>query len=255
MNPNAQKETRIRLFSFSTPAMRAFHMSWLAFFVCFFAWFAVAPLMPVIKAEFGLTPGQIANINIAAVGITILVRLIIGPLCDKYGPRRTYTALLALGAVPVLGIAFAQSYESFLVFRLLIGAIGGTGNLTKVGPGKLVMEDISNPNTFSGSLTVAQGEVQARQNKARNDLIIAAGATFSQNQGLGLNQDSDETTTGDGTLNLGTRSFSGSGASQFNTVGFPTGGTILPGNSVDFNIRFTPTSFSVVASMSLSATR
>jgi MFS transporter, NNP family, nitrate/nitrite transporter len=125
------KATRIQLFSFTTPAMRAFHMSWVAFFVCFFAWFSVAPLMPVIKGEFHLTKDQIANINIAAVGITILVRLVIGPLCDKYGPRRAYTALLALGALPVLGIAFATSYESFLVFRLLIGAIGASFVITQ----------------------------------------------------------------------------------------------------------------------------
>jgi NNP family nitrate/nitrite transporter-like MFS transporter len=125
------KATRIQLFSFSTPAMRAFHLSWLAFFVCFFAWFSVAPLMPVIKGEFSLTKDQIANINIAAVGITILVRLIVGPLCDKYGPRRAYTALLALGAVPVVGIALSTSYESFLVFRLLIGAIGASFVITQ----------------------------------------------------------------------------------------------------------------------------
>ena len=131
MDTRATKATRIQLFSFSTPAMRAFHMSWLAFFVCFFAWFAVAPLMPVIKQEFALTPGQIANINIAAVGITILVRLLVGPLSDKYGPRRTYTALLALGAVPVLGIAFARSYEVFLVARLLIGAVGASFVITQ----------------------------------------------------------------------------------------------------------------------------
>ena len=127
----SQKATRIDLFSFSTPQMRAFHMSWLAFFVCFFAWFAVAPLMPVIKGEFKLTPGQIANINIAAVGITILVRGVIGPMCDKYGPRLTYTALLVLGASPVIGIAFANSYESFLVFRLAIGAIGASFVVTQ----------------------------------------------------------------------------------------------------------------------------
>src|SRR6476620_5298318 len=90
----AGKATRIQLFSLSTPQMRAFHLSWLAFFVCFFAWFAVAPLMPVIKGDLGLSKDQIANINIAAVGITILVRLLIGPLCDKYGPRLTYTTLL-----------------------------------------------------------------------------------------------------------------------------------------------------------------
>jgi NNP family nitrate/nitrite transporter-like MFS transporter len=131
MTPGATKATRLNLLSFSTPAMRAFHMSWLAFFVCFFAWFSVAPLMPVIKSEFHLTKDQIANINIAAVGITILVRLAVGPLTDKFGPRRTYTALLALGAVPVLGIAFAHSYASFIFFRLLIGAIGASFVITQ----------------------------------------------------------------------------------------------------------------------------
>ena len=90
------------------------------------------------------------------------------------------------------------------------------------------MEDISNPNTFSGSLTVAQGEVLARQNKARNNLIIAAAATFSQNQGLGLNQDSDETTTVDGTLNLNSRSVSDNGAFAVNigTLGGASSGVI-----------------------------
>jgi NNP family nitrate/nitrite transporter-like MFS transporter len=89
--------------------MRAFHLTWMAFFVCFFAWFAVAPLMPAIRSDLGLTPEQIANINIAAVSVTILVRLLMGPLCDRYGARLTYTWLLALGAIPVIAIAFAQS--------------------------------------------------------------------------------------------------------------------------------------------------
>ena len=127
----APKATRIDLFSFATPQMRAFHMTWLAFFVCFFAWFAMAPLMPVIKGEFGLTKGQIANINIAAVSVTILIRLLIGPLCDKFGPRKAYTSLLVLGAIPVIGIAFAKSYEGFLFFRLCIGAIGASFVITQ----------------------------------------------------------------------------------------------------------------------------
>jgi NNP family nitrate/nitrite transporter-like MFS transporter len=131
IDATATKATRIRLFSFSTPQMRAFHMSWLAFFACFFAWFAVAPLMPVIKEEFGLTKDQIANINIAAVGITIVARLAIGPLCDKLGPRLVHTALLALGAIPVFGIAFATSYPMFLFFRLLVGAIGASFVVTQ----------------------------------------------------------------------------------------------------------------------------
>src|SRR4249920_3729223 len=103
------KATRLSLLSMSSIPMRAFHLTWMAFFVCFFAWFAVAPLMPVIRDELHLSKDQIANINIAAVLGTILVRLIIGPLCDRYGPRRTYTWLLALGALPVLGIGFSQT--------------------------------------------------------------------------------------------------------------------------------------------------
>lgn len=126
-----QKATRIELFSVGSAPMRAFHLTWMAFFVCFFAWFACAPLMPVIKGEFGLTKDQVANINIAAVAVTILVRLVIGPLCDRYGPRRAYTGLLLLGALPVIGVSLAQSYEAFLFFRLLIGAIGASFVITQ----------------------------------------------------------------------------------------------------------------------------
>jgi NNP family nitrate/nitrite transporter-like MFS transporter len=128
MDPRA---TRLQLLDLTTIPMRAFHLTWMAFFVCFFAWFAVAPLMPAIRADLGLTPAEIANINIAAVCVTILVRLVIGPLCDRYGPRLTYTWLLALGALPVIAIAFAQSYGSFLFWRLCIGAIGASFVITQ----------------------------------------------------------------------------------------------------------------------------
>ena len=125
------KADSIKLFSISSPQMRAFHLTWMAFFVCFFAWFACAPLMSVIKGEFGLSVAQIANINIAAVAITILVRLVVGPLCDHFGPRKTYTGLLLLGSIPVIGVAFAQTYESFLIFRLGIGAAGASFVITQ----------------------------------------------------------------------------------------------------------------------------
>src|SRR4029453_4620323 len=101
------------------------------FFVFFFRGVAVAPLMPTIRADLGLTPAQIANINIAAVCVTILVRLIIGPMCDRYGARLTYTWLLALGAIPVLAFGFAHSYEAFIFWRLCIGAIGASFVITQ----------------------------------------------------------------------------------------------------------------------------
>ena len=85
------KATRIDLFSLRTPQMRAFHLTWIAFFVCFFAWFATAPLMPVIKGDLKLTNDQVYSIGIAGVFVTVLARFAIGPMCDKYGPRLTYT--------------------------------------------------------------------------------------------------------------------------------------------------------------------
>ncbi|MGI4978648.1 MAG: MFS transporter, partial [Janthinobacterium lividum] len=68
------KATRIELFNLRTPQMRAFHLTWIAFFVCFFAWFATAPLMPVIKGDLGLTNDQVYSIGIAGVFATVLAR-------------------------------------------------------------------------------------------------------------------------------------------------------------------------------------
>ncbi len=131
IDPTARKATRINLFSFATAPMRAFHMTWLAFFVCFFAWFAAAPLMPIIAKQFALSKQQVADIGIASVLVTIAIRIIVGPLCDRIGPRRTYIWLLLLGALPVFGLAFAQGYTSILIFRLLIGAIGASFVITQ----------------------------------------------------------------------------------------------------------------------------
>ncbi len=43
------KATRIQLFNFSTHSMRAFHVAWVAFFLSFFAWFGIAPLMGLVR--------------------------------------------------------------------------------------------------------------------------------------------------------------------------------------------------------------
>jgi NNP family nitrate/nitrite transporter-like MFS transporter len=111
--------------------MRAFHMSWLAFFLCFFGWFGIAPLMPVIRQELHLSKAQIGNLTIASVAITVLVRLLIGWLCDRIGPRRAYAWLLVLGSLPVMSVGLAHDYTTFLLFRLAIGAIGASFVITQ----------------------------------------------------------------------------------------------------------------------------
>jgi len=128
---NTLKATKINLFSFKTPNMKAFHMTWMAFFLCFFGWFGIAPLMAIVRDELHLTKGEIGNIMIASVSITIFARILIGYLCDRIGPRIMYSALLILGAFPVMLIGLSNDYTSFLLFRLAIGVIGASFVVTQ----------------------------------------------------------------------------------------------------------------------------
>ncbi|WP_200975858.1 MFS transporter [Echinicola sp. 20G] len=131
MKLSAKKATSIKLLDFKSPQMRAFHLSWFAFFLCFFGWFGIAPLMAVVRNELDLTKSQIGNIIIASVSITVIARLAIGWLVDRIGPRVTYTYLLILGSIPVMLIGLSNSYESFLLFRLAIGIIGSSFVITQ----------------------------------------------------------------------------------------------------------------------------
>ena len=173
------KANRIRLLNFSVPQMRAFHFSWFAFHICFFGWFGIAPLMAVVREDLSLTQTQIGNTIIASVAITVIVRLLIGVLCDRIGPRKAYTGLLILGSIPVMGIGLANSFETFLLARLAIGAIGasfvitqyhttmmfapnvvGTANATSAGWGNLGggTTQILMPLIFSGLLMLGVNE-------------------------------------------------------------------------------------------------
>ncbi|TWF35878.1 NNP family nitrate/nitrite transporter-like MFS transporter [Chitinophaga polysaccharea] len=122
---------KIKLFSLNTIQMRTFHITWLMFFVCFFGWFGLAPLMPTIRTDLGLSKAQVGNIIIASVSGTIIARLIIGRLCDTWGPRKTAIRLLLVGSIPVFLVGLSRDYTSFLLFRLAISVIGGSFVITQ----------------------------------------------------------------------------------------------------------------------------
>lgn len=128
-SPKPLKE--LCIFSFEGIQMQTFHITWLTFFVCFFGWFGLAPLMPTIRQDLCLSKAEVGNTIIAAVSATIFARLFIGKLCDTWGPRKTYTALLIIGAFPVMLVGLAETYTSFLLFRLAIGVIGASFVITQ----------------------------------------------------------------------------------------------------------------------------
>ncbi len=131
-NLSTSKATKIKLTDFKSIQMRTFHLSWIAFFLCFFGWFAHAPLMKsTIAPDLDLTKAQTTLAFIASVGVTIFARLLIGPLCDKIGPRKSYVYLLIFGAFAVASSSFAYTWETYLLSRLAIGVIGASFVITQ----------------------------------------------------------------------------------------------------------------------------
>lgn len=125
------KATKINLLDFKTPQMRAFHFTWFAFFMCFFGWFAFPAMSKWVIEDLGIDKKQFVTTSQWAVGSTIIMRLIIGWLCDKIGPRKAYTWILTLGAIPVLLSGFVQTYEQLLLVRVFVGAIGASFVITQ----------------------------------------------------------------------------------------------------------------------------
>lgn len=111
--------------------MKTFHTTWLMFFVCFFGWFGLAPLMPTIREDLHLTKPQVGNLIIISVSSTIIARLVIGKLCDAWGPRKTAVRLLIVGSLPVFLVGLAKDYTTFLLFRAAIGVIGASFVITQ----------------------------------------------------------------------------------------------------------------------------
>ena len=99
---------------------RTLHLTWIAFFLTFVVWFNLAPLATTVKADLGLTVGQIRTVAICNVALTIPARVLIGMLLDKFGPRITYSSILVFSAIPCLLFASAQDFNQLVVARLLL---------------------------------------------------------------------------------------------------------------------------------------
>jgi NNP family nitrate/nitrite transporter-like MFS transporter len=112
------------LFKWQEPRMRVLHYTWFAFFVTFLMWFAHVSLMPMIKTSMHLTDGQVKALLLLNMTLTIPARILVGILVDKYGPRTSYSILLAVSGVICLAFAAAQTFEQLAVLRFLMGLAG-----------------------------------------------------------------------------------------------------------------------------------
>ncbi|CAH0020931.1 unnamed protein product [Clonostachys rhizophaga] len=127
VNPLNGKSMTFPLFRFWDPYSTAFWLATLGFFVAFLSWFAFSPLVPeAVKDDLGLTQDQVINSNLASLGGTAIVRLIAGPCCDRFGPRKVLATLLILGAIPSGLAALVVNIEGLEAVRFFISILGGT---------------------------------------------------------------------------------------------------------------------------------
>jgi len=120
------KASELKICTFARPHMRAFHFSWFGFFIAFFIWFAIAPLLPVIKDDLDLLPADIWTTNICAVLFDIMMRFVFGAVCDKFGARIPMGCVLMFASIPTACIGLVNNLTGLIFVRLFIGVAGST---------------------------------------------------------------------------------------------------------------------------------
>ncbi|MDC6354864.1 MULTISPECIES: MFS transporter [unclassified Robiginitalea] len=173
-NP-AQKATSLKLTRIRTIPIRTFWITSIAFFTCFFAWFGIVPFMPDVVRDLGLTPDQKWNSIILAVSGTVFARLLIGKLCDRYGPRMCYTYLLILGAIPVILLGFVQTPLQFLLCRFFIGFIGASFVITQFHTSIMFAPNVVGT---ANATSAGWGNLGGGANRLGMPLIAAAVVSF-----------------------------------------------------------------------------
>jgi MFS transporter, NNP family, nitrate/nitrite transporter len=103
---------------------RTLHLTWFAFFLTFMVWFNLTPFETTIQKELALAPEQAKALAICNLALTIPARIIIGMLLDRFGPRVTFSSILAFAFIPCLVTATAHDFNQMVFARLMMGIVG-----------------------------------------------------------------------------------------------------------------------------------
>lgn len=112
------------MFGFNRDQQAILHLTWIAFFLTFVAWFNMAPFNTTLQAWVGLSPDQVKLLMICNVALTIPARMAMGTLIDRYGPRNVFSGLLIFAGAVSIYFSMATSFNEFLIARLLMGCVG-----------------------------------------------------------------------------------------------------------------------------------
>jgi len=125
--------------------MRGFWFATVSFFLASLGWFSIAHLMVMIREDIGICDNQedieddttecictegckrtIGTFKIASLISTTVMRLLLGGLLEKFGPKNVQCALLASGAIFVASASLIHDVHGLIIVGVLIGIVGAS---------------------------------------------------------------------------------------------------------------------------------
>jgi len=127
----------------TNPHNRGFWFGTVSFFLAFFGWFSMAPLMVLIREDIGICDNQawvdagtdscickescrntIGKLKIASLCSNVIARLLLAWLLEIFGPRNVQCTLLVLGSMFVGSVALIYTESNMIAVGILTGTIG-----------------------------------------------------------------------------------------------------------------------------------
>ena len=159
---HGDRAEEIKLFSCRRPHMRGLHCVWISFFLAFMIWFAVAPLLGEIQKDLGLSKKQIWSSSIASDATTIIMRIFIGPICDKFGARLPMAAILCVASIPCALTGLVNTAGGLITLRFFIGIAGSSFVMAQFWPTRMFTREVAGTNSYA----VKQRVLESRKARA-----------------------------------------------------------------------------------------
>jgi NNP family nitrate/nitrite transporter-like MFS transporter len=89
--------------------------------------YAFPPLLTrTIRNDLHMTQDDYSNSNIMGLTGTLVVRLMAGPLCDRFGPRYVFIGCLLAGAIPTAMAGLVTTPKGLIALRFFIAILGAS---------------------------------------------------------------------------------------------------------------------------------
>lgn len=113
--------------SYNRPSHAAYFaltIATLALIINFWAWSLLSPLGARYASELSLNPLSLSLLLAVPVIVGSLGRIILGMITDKFGGRIVFAVTCLLAMIPVIALAFSDTYTQLILVAIFLG-IGG----------------------------------------------------------------------------------------------------------------------------------